>query len=292
MPDYVAALGERLDGVRVGVLTNFLDAAVDPEVRAAVRQAVDVLAESGAHIRELAIPELESEAIQAVMPLLLAEATHSHREWLDARAADYTPTVLERLQAGRGVTAVAYFEAGETRERIRRLVRGYQSDLDVLVLPTTPFPATPLESTTLEVGQGEQDLTALIRMTAPFDLTGATGTLDPVRHDRQWSADRPPARGARLRRRARLARWSGLSEPHRLASTPPARLSLSTHVVNKEPWMRARKYRGYRCSTISSPIRTIAPSSLPLSSIVSRPERYPFQRNRRNGSSSCWIGTW
>jgi aspartyl-tRNA(Asn)/glutamyl-tRNA(Gln) amidotransferase subunit A len=156
----------------VGVLTNFLDPAVDPEVRAAVRQAVSVLADTGGQVRELEIPELEAEAIAAVMPLLLSEATHSHRTWLDARAGDYTPTVLERLQAGRTITAIAYFEAGEARERIRQRVRSHQADLDVLVLPTTPFPATPLESTTLEVGQGEQDLTSLIRMTAPFDLTG------------------------------------------------------------------------------------------------------------------------
>jgi Asp-tRNA(Asn)/Glu-tRNA(Gln) amidotransferase A subunit family amidase len=32
--------------------------------------------------------------------------------------------------------------------------------------------AAPLESTTLEVGEGEEDLGALIRMTAPFDVTG------------------------------------------------------------------------------------------------------------------------
>jgi aspartyl-tRNA(Asn)/glutamyl-tRNA(Gln) amidotransferase subunit A len=39
-------------------------------------------------------------------------------------------------------------------------------------MPTTPMVATPIESTTLQVGDGEEDLGALIRMTAPFDVTG------------------------------------------------------------------------------------------------------------------------
>ena len=172
VPDYAAGLTGSLDGLTVGLTTNFLDSSVDPEIRAAVVQAADVLSSAGATVREIQVPELEGDAIAALMDILLPEASYYHRDWIDDRRADYTETVYERLQAGRRTTAVAYFAARDTRERIRAAVRDRMREIDLLVLPTTPMVATPLESTTLEVSQGEQDLGALIRLTGPFDVTG------------------------------------------------------------------------------------------------------------------------
>jgi aspartyl-tRNA(Asn)/glutamyl-tRNA(Gln) amidotransferase subunit A len=169
---YQRHLTERLDGVRIGVVTNFMDSTVDPEVLAAVTRAVELLRDAGATIEEHAIPELEGDALTAEMGILLPEASYCHRDLFDLHQADYSETVLERLQAGRSVPAVTYIEALEARDRLRGIVRNYQADLDLLVMPTTPMVATPLESTTLEVGEGEEDLGALIRMTAPFDVTG------------------------------------------------------------------------------------------------------------------------
>jgi len=172
VPVYQRQLTERLDGIRVGVITNFMDSAVNSEIREAVSCAIEVLREAGAAIEELAIPELEGEALNAEMGILLPEASFCHRDLFDTHQADYSETVLERLQLGRNTPAVAYIAALEARDRLRDVVRKNQADLDLLVMPTTPMVATPLESTTLEVGDGEEDLGALIRMTAPFDVTG------------------------------------------------------------------------------------------------------------------------
>lgn len=172
VPDYLGSLTERLDGVSVALVTNFMDAKVNSEVRAAVGRAVEVLAEAGANVSEIALPELEGEAISAVMQILLPEASYCHREWIDTHHADYSETVLERLRVGQRTAAVAYIEAQNTRERLRQRIKGLQREIDLFILPTTPTVATPLEATTLPAVQGEKELTALIRMTAPFDLTG------------------------------------------------------------------------------------------------------------------------
>lgn len=172
VPNYTGALTERLDGIRVAPVTNFMESGLDAEVRAAVERALGVFAEAGAEVRHISIPELEHDTVGHVMRILLPEATHLHRAWLDDRRADYSETVLERLHAGRKVPATDYFEALEARDRLRDRIEGVQRDVDLLILPTMPVVATPLEETTVEVEPDEEGLTALNRMVSPFNLTG------------------------------------------------------------------------------------------------------------------------
>jgi aspartyl-tRNA(Asn)/glutamyl-tRNA(Gln) amidotransferase subunit A len=172
VPVYQRALTERLDGVRIGLVANFLDGNVDSEIRMAITQAVTVFQDAGASVEECQIPALEQPALDAEIGILLPEASYCHRDLFDRHQADYSATVLERLQAGNAVSAVSYVAALESRERLRQAIREVQSNFDVLIMPTTPMVATPLEQTTLEVGEAEEDLGALIRMTAPFDVTG------------------------------------------------------------------------------------------------------------------------
>ncbi len=172
VPNWLDTLTERLDGVKVGLVANFMKRTLDPEIRAGVEHAVGVLTEAGAEVREITIPELERDAVDPVMQILLPEATHLHRGWLDDRHVDYSQTVLKRLRAGREVSAVAYFEARDASDRLQDQVNEVQGNVDLLVLPTMPVVATPLDETTVEVKPDEEGLTALNRMVAPFNLTG------------------------------------------------------------------------------------------------------------------------
>ena len=170
--DYANTLTERLDGVKVGLVTNVTEGTRDAEIRTAVERAVGVLAEAGADVRELAIPELDRDAVGPIMQILLPEATHLHRSWLEDRHAEYSKTVLERLHAGREVSAIEHFEAQDARERLRNRVTEVHENVDLLVLPTMPVVATPLDETTVNVKPDEEGLTALNWMVAPFNLTG------------------------------------------------------------------------------------------------------------------------
>ena len=172
VPNYANSLTEDVAGVKIGLVTNFMAGAIDAEVRSAVERAVGVLAEAGADIRELPISELERDAVEPVMQILLPEATHLHRAWLDDRRADYSETVLERLDAGREVSAIAYFAALDAHDRLRDRLTEVHGSVDLLMLPTMPIVATPLDETTVQVKPDEEGLTALNRMVAPFNLTG------------------------------------------------------------------------------------------------------------------------
>ena len=174
VPRYEEALADRLDGLTVGLVANLMGPDVDPDVRRAVARAVGVLADAGAAVREVDIPELEGDAPQARMHITLAEASHFHRDWMEVHERDYTDLVRARLHAGRDLSAVAYIEAGEVRNRTRRRLREIQESVDLLVLPTAPTVATPIEGTipAHEVGRREAEMKNTVRRTSPFNLTG------------------------------------------------------------------------------------------------------------------------
>ncbi len=171
IPDYPALLTERLDGITIAILTNFMDSDAAPEIRDAVRRAAGVLANAGARVCEAAVPELETDGLDAHMGILLPEASYCHRQWLATRAGDYTDSVRARLQAGTQTPAVAYIAAKETRERLREKIRAIQRDIDLFVLPTTPMLA-PLLDEPAAAPPGADGLKRRMRRTAPFNLLG------------------------------------------------------------------------------------------------------------------------
>ena len=95
--------------VRVIVPTNHFFDDIDPEVDAAVRAAVAVLASLGASVTELALPR--ADLISAQRAILLTDAAAYHREHLRERAADIGADVLTRLRTGQTFTGTDYAQA-------------------------------------------------------------------------------------------------------------------------------------------------------------------------------------
>jgi aspartyl-tRNA(Asn)/glutamyl-tRNA(Gln) amidotransferase subunit A len=113
------------------------------------------------------------------MPILFAEASYCHRQWLDERRDEYSSGVLERLDAGRRLSAVEYLSAMAERDRIRSSLRQRQQSTDVLLMPTTASVAWPIDATDIPVADDEQNLKSIICFTAPFDLTGSPALSIP-----------------------------------------------------------------------------------------------------------------
>jgi aspartyl-tRNA(Asn)/glutamyl-tRNA(Gln) amidotransferase subunit A len=163
--DYAAGIEDGAKDVRVIVPTNHFFDDIDPEVDAAVRAAVGVLASLGATVTELALPR--ADLISAQRAILLTDAAAYHREHLRERAADIGADVLTRLRTGQTFTgtdyALARRDQGELRREWLAVLRAY----DVILSPTTPI-AAPLR-------EGQDALAAAQRLTAntaPFNLTG------------------------------------------------------------------------------------------------------------------------
>jgi aspartyl-tRNA(Asn)/glutamyl-tRNA(Gln) amidotransferase subunit A len=102
-----------------------------------------------------------------------SEDRHLHRAWYPARRDEYSPFLHERFAAAEQTSAVDYLAALDERRQLREKMRQVMAELDVLLLPASPFPATPLESVDPNVEEDRiAELMGLGWVNSPFNLTG------------------------------------------------------------------------------------------------------------------------
>jgi aspartyl-tRNA(Asn)/glutamyl-tRNA(Gln) amidotransferase subunit A len=159
-------------GLRVGLLKGPLVQKVQPRVAHQVDAAAAALRRRGLRVREVTVPEMEwTVATQLVT--LRAEATALHRRWIRTRSHDYGADVRTRLQLGALVAGADYVLAQRMRGRLRTAIGQLFEEIDVLLLPTTPMTAPIIGERTVRWRSGEEPVDgALVRLTAPFNLTG------------------------------------------------------------------------------------------------------------------------
>ena len=172
VPDYPAALGGDVRGVRVGLLRSFFLEAATPEVRAAVETAAAALQKAGAIVDEVSLSTMGHVA-PAALAVVGAEALAYHATWLKTRAAEYDPDVRRRLQAGAFITGAQYVRGQQVRALVRDDVDAALARRDVLLAPATPIPTPRLDERHTTLGDGPSDVrAALIRLTRPFNVSG------------------------------------------------------------------------------------------------------------------------
>jgi aspartyl-tRNA(Asn)/glutamyl-tRNA(Gln) amidotransferase subunit A len=126
----------------------------------------------GATVVEIAPPP-PSEAVPALLAILMPEATAYHLPWLRERPQDYSPAVRERLELGAVTPAVSYIQAQQVRRRFTDAFRRAMEGVDLVVTPSGPTAATPLEGDLITGDEADPEvLAALIAFSGPFDLTG------------------------------------------------------------------------------------------------------------------------
>ena len=134
-----------LSGLRLGIPKNYMLEDLDIEVTVAFESAMQRLARRGAKPVELAVPEFDEAAKANVGGgISPPEAYAIHRKWID-REKDFDPRVLERIVRGGSVLAADYIELLATRTRLVRRFTRANYDVDVLVMPTVPRIAPPME---------------------------------------------------------------------------------------------------------------------------------------------------
>ena len=145
VPDYRQALGGDLKGMKVGVITEFMESdLVEPRVRQTVSDATAVLGELGATVEEVSIP-LAMDAGVASAVLLAVEPALNQQDWIKENIQDYGHDVRILLLTGSLLPAQAYYKAQKLRDMLRRQVLEALQKYDVLVLPTAGKGAQPVE---------------------------------------------------------------------------------------------------------------------------------------------------
>jgi aspartyl-tRNA(Asn)/glutamyl-tRNA(Gln) amidotransferase subunit A len=172
VPDYRKALTGKVKGLRIGVPEEYWQSPVDPRVRAAVEDALDVFKKLGASVRKISWPMYKHSATIST-PLIYAEATAYHRDMLSKRGKEYDPSIRWRLELGLFITAEDYLTALRGREAYTQEALGLLKDVDIIVGPTEPVAAPSIEATDLRVnGVPIGAIGALTQYTRPFNITG------------------------------------------------------------------------------------------------------------------------
>jgi aspartyl-tRNA(Asn)/glutamyl-tRNA(Gln) amidotransferase subunit A len=145
----------------------FYDAGsdVEPQTLAAIEQALGLMGELGAQVRDVEIPHIEY-ARAANQVIMMGEAFAFHENNLITRRHDYGEMVRARFLLGGLLSAGDYLQAQRVRRLIKREMAQALQEVDVLVTPTSPKPAALLEG---------YDATVTLTgrsFTSPFNVAG------------------------------------------------------------------------------------------------------------------------
>jgi aspartyl-tRNA(Asn)/glutamyl-tRNA(Gln) amidotransferase subunit A len=183
VPDYTATLDTPPNPLRVGLVREFFSAGLDPEVEAAVREAVRVYEAAGATVKEVSLPH-SKYGIPAYYLVAPAECSsnlarydgtiYGHRAedisprfpgeedlpplirmMMASRAEGFGAEVKRRIMLGTFALSAGYADQYYNQAlKVRRLIRNdfdaAFKEVDVLIGPTSPTPAFKLGERTAD----------------------------------------------------------------------------------------------------------------------------------------------
>jgi aspartyl-tRNA(Asn)/glutamyl-tRNA(Gln) amidotransferase subunit A len=159
------------------------DLTIDPEVVAAIDAATDVLGGAGADIVRVDLAGLKEWDLPRLV-LLMTEALIVHEDagWYPARADDYGGETLAAHRFAEKLTAEALLRSQRRLEDLKAAWGGVLDDVDVLMLPTTPAPAPPVdEARGLDDGHRPPVTRTLTRICGPVNVCGLAAATVPAR---------------------------------------------------------------------------------------------------------------
>lgn len=160
-----------LRGLRVGVAIQPVERSRDG-VRARVTEAIGVLHDAGAEIREMRLPHYD-EAHDTVMLGLAAEALAYHHNDARDRWHDYGKVTRYALLTGLLLTGADQVQIQRVRRHVQRAAAGLYADVDVLLAPTAGGPAPYAERLDF------QEVTDLLQ-TQYWNATGEPALSVPI----------------------------------------------------------------------------------------------------------------
>ena len=175
VPDYTSRMRDGVKGLRVGLIKelHYTD-DIHPDVRSAVEASLDKFRELGAEVKEITIP-LAELAGAIFVGVADTEGAGARDEILRNQPGDLDQASRTRLQSAALVPAKVYNRAAKARVLLRGQVMEALKDVDILVSPTSPYPAPKHTDLTAKF-ENEDDVRARFffrrAYTGCYSLTG------------------------------------------------------------------------------------------------------------------------
>lgn len=133
-------------GLRVAFAETLFFDEVDPEIQGAVRAAGEVFRRLGAYVTNMEVPEAEAAwRLNSQGQIIVAEAYTLNRDLVDHHLEELDPVIAARIVRGKSVPAADYLKNVEEWKQLRQSAEETLKDVDALLVPTTRFPALPVE---------------------------------------------------------------------------------------------------------------------------------------------------
>lgn len=167
VPGYESAARRAIEGIRIGVPTNYFYDNVTADVGAALKESLRVFRSLGARIVRVAMPDPAPYFLLGDL-IVKCESAVAHRQWLRERPQDYSKYLLARLEGGLHIPATRYIEALAMRGKaLAMFVETVLSRVDVVHCPVIPFPVPTLH----EFDPASADPAMLAKAASLSDLT-------------------------------------------------------------------------------------------------------------------------
>ena len=175
VPDFTAGIDKGVKGMTIGVIRHFheKDDTCTPEMAKSIEDAVAVLKDLGAEIREIQVDPLQVYAA-CNRTILVSEAYAIHEKWLQERPEDYGDRGRERILAGAFIRAADYVNATRQRRKLTERFNATIADLDAVVTVSSMEPACRIDD------EAEVDRTYPRQARAPFNVTGSPALAVPT----------------------------------------------------------------------------------------------------------------
>ena len=198
VPDYKRALINDVKGMKLGIPKEYFVEGMDREVEKAVWEAIKLLEQWGASIKEVSLPHTEY-AVATYYIICTAEASSNLARYdgvkyglrargcnglidmyAQTRAAGFGPEVKRRIMLGTYVLSAGYYDAYYRKaQQVRTLIkedfdRAFE-EYDALLTPTSPTPA-------FMIGEKVKDPLQMYLsdiLTIPVNLAGIPGISIP-----------------------------------------------------------------------------------------------------------------
>ena len=171
--DYGEGLEQDTHRLRLGIVRQFFFDDLDPEVAAAINNALQVLETLTSGLSDASMPIDTDRTVQA------AEAYAYHAQFLAERAGLYQPETLRRIQRGESVAAREYILKRIELDHLRRAAADLFADYDLLVTPTSPVTAPALAELQANPDDLRRRELILLRNTRPFNVLGLPAVSVP-----------------------------------------------------------------------------------------------------------------
>ncbi|BBZ01965.1 putative amidase AmiD [Mycolicibacterium chitae] len=167
VPEFSTAVPSSLRGVRIGIDPEWSYRDVSNDVEKAHQQAEQVLADLGAELVPVELPD-PTEAITDWFGVCAVQTARSHRGLYPKHRDSYGPALSELLDRGIAMSGIEYDELLQRRLIFKGQMEAVLASVDAVLIPAMSFIAPPVEKM---IRMDEETTAGVHRFTVPFTLS-------------------------------------------------------------------------------------------------------------------------